>query len=138
MAAGVMALAITTAVTTMQRAFLSLDIARNVSTAGQIMQCEFEKMRLKSWDENTAPGGRLISGIATIDPSYTSNPAIGNRFTMTRTVSDIRADNAMKAVTLTVRWKGYDGRQFTRSYTTYYGKGGLYDYFYNTTYPSYY
>lgn len=137
MAAGVMALAITTSITTMQQAFLALDKARNVSTAGQIMQCDFEKMRLKSWDENIATGGRLIAGTAAIDSSYTSNLAIGNRFTMTRTVSDVHTD-VMKKVTLTVSWKGYDGSPLSRSYTTYYSKGGLYDYFYNTTYPSYY
>jgi Tfp pilus assembly protein PilV len=137
MAAAVMALAITTSITTMQQAFLALDKARNVSTAGQIMQCDFEKMRLKSWDENIATGGRLIAGTAAIDSSYTSNPAIGNRFTMTRTVSDVHTD-VVKKVTLTISWKGYDGSPLSRSYTTYYSKGGLYDYFYNTTYPSYY
>lgn len=137
MAAAVMALAITTSITTMQRAFLVLDTARNLSTAGQIMQSEFEKMRLKSWIENTGPGGRLVSGPVTIDSAYTANPSIGNRFTLSRTVNDVHTD-LMKQVTLTITWRGYDGRSISRSYYTYYGKNGLYDYFYNTTYPSLY
>ena len=137
MAAIVMAFAITTSITTMQRGFLALDTARNISTAGQIMQSEFEKMRLKSWTENTGPGGRLVTGLVTIDPSYTANPAVGNRFTLNRTVSDVHTD-LMKTVTLTISWKSYDGRPLSSSYTTYYGKNGLYDYFYNTTYSSLY
>ena len=45
MAAIVMAFAITTSITTMQRAFLAIDAARGVTYAGQIMQSELEKMR---------------------------------------------------------------------------------------------
>lgn len=37
-ASTVMALAITTAITTMQQAFLALDSARNITLAGQILQ----------------------------------------------------------------------------------------------------
>ena len=38
----------------------------------------------------------------------------------------------MKKVTLTVTWRSYDGRNITRSYSSYYGQNGLYDYFYNS------
>ena len=48
MAAAVMALVITTSITTMQRTFLAIDVARGTSYAAQIMQSEFEKMRLQS------------------------------------------------------------------------------------------
>jgi hypothetical protein len=34
-------------------------------------------------------------------------------------------------ITLTVNWRSYDGRPLTRSYTTYYTQGGLYEYLYN-------
>ncbi len=127
-AAGVMALVLATSITTMQSAFMALDAARNITSAGQIMQSELEKMRLKDWS--------VISGYAagpttvTIDSSFTSNPAIGDRFTLTRTVSEVHTD--MKSITLTIAWKSYDGRPYTRSYQTYYGRNGLYDFFYNS------
>jgi prepilin-type N-terminal cleavage/methylation domain-containing protein len=133
MAAAVMALAITTSITTMQQGFVALDTSRNVTTAGQIMQCELERMRLKDWSTTSV----LTSGTVTIDPAYTSNAAIGNRFTMTRTVSDVHTDT-MKQITLKISWRSYDGRPLSRSYSSYYGKNGLYDYFYNTTYSSLY
>lgn len=128
MAAIVMAFAITTAITTMQRGFLALDTARNITIAGQIMQSEFEKMRLLPWTTidaytNTTPA-------PAIDTSFTSNAYIGNRFTMTRDVTLVRA--GMKQFTLTVSWRSYDGRTITRSYSSYYGQNGLYDYFYNS------
>jgi hypothetical protein len=141
-AATVMVFAITTSITTMQSAFLALDSARNTTLAGQILQSEFEKMRLKDW--NTVVGGSGYAGYEynadgsavaqpvtlTIDPVYTSNAAIGNRFTLTRTVSDVHTD--MKKITLLITWRGYDGRSVSRSYYTYYGKNGLYDFFYNS------
>ena len=127
-AAGVMALAITTAITTMQRAFLALDSARNITLAGQIMQSELEKMRLKDWA--TIAGYPSAETTLTIDTVFTSNAAIGNRFTLTRTVADAHTD--MKEITLTVTWRGYDARSNSRSYKTYYGRNGLYDFFYNS------
>lgn len=127
-AASVMALAITTAITTMQSAFLALDSARNITLAGQMMQGEFEKMRLKDWAtiSTYAAGPTTL----TIDPTFTSNAAIGNRFTLQRTVADVNAD--MKQITLTITWNGYDARPHSRFYTTYYGRNGLYDFFYNS------
>ncbi len=127
-AASVMALAISTAITTMQSAFLALDSARNITLAGQMMQGEFEKMRLKDWAtiSTYAAGPTTL----TIDPTFTSNAAIGHRFTLQRTVADVNAD--MKQITLTITWNGYDARPHSRFYTTYYGRNGLYDFFYNS------
>ncbi len=127
-AAGVMALAITSAITTMQSAFLALDSARNITLAGQIMQGELEKMRLKDWATIAAYPSSATT--VTIDPAFTSNAAIGNRFTLERTVADVNSD--MKQVTLTITWRGYDARPYSRFYTTYYGRNGLYDFFYNS------
>lgn len=53
-AAGVMALTITTSITTMQSALLALDSARNITIAGQIIQGELERMRRKNWAEVVA------------------------------------------------------------------------------------
>lgn len=125
MAAIVMAMAITTSITTMQQSFLSLDTARNMVTAGQIMQSEIEKMRINNWSVVSAyPTG---STSLTIDPVFTANPAIGNRFSLTRVVSDPKTD--MREITFTITWTSYDKRTYARSYTTYYARYGLYDYF---------
>mgnify|MGYP000378818856 CR=1 FL=1 len=130
-AAGVMALAITTSITTMQRAFLALDAARNITLAGQIMQSEFERMRLKDWIKTISTFPLLPAKTTLeIDPIFTSNPAIRYRFTLVRTVSEPHAD--MRQITLTISWRGYDGRPLSRFYTTYYGRDGLYDFFYNS------
>src|SRR5512133_1296296 len=104
MAAAIMALAISTSITTMQRAFLALDSARNVTLASHIMQSELERMRLKSWDTiNTYLS--TPTNIA-LDASFTA--ATGNRFSLTRTATNVR--NGMKRITFTVTWRGYDGR----------------------------
>jgi hypothetical protein len=127
--ATVMLLAITTSITTMQHAFLALDCARKVTLSGQIMQSEFEKMRLEDW--SVIAGYAASTDItASAKASFASSSAIINTFTMTRTVSDVHTD--MKLITITTTWKSYDGRQHSRSYSTYYGKNGLYDYFYNS------
>ncbi|MEY4925491.1 MAG: hypothetical protein RL598_2010 [Verrucomicrobiota bacterium] len=128
MAAIVMALAITTSITTMQRGFLTLDTARNTTIAGQIMQSEFEKMRLASW--TTVDAYASSTDPLAVDSSFTANAYVGTRFTMARTVTLIRT--GMKQITLTVTWRNYDGRFISRSYSSYYGQNGLYDYFYNS------
>jgi Tfp pilus assembly protein PilV len=131
MAALVMAFAISTSITTMQRGYRALDTARNITIAGQIMQSEFEKMRLRDWSVIDAYTGTTASPAAvTVDASFTSNAFIGTRFTMTRSNTLLRA--GMRQITLTVTWRNYDGRSLSRSYTSYYGQNGLYDYFYNS------
>lgn len=127
MAAAVMVLAITTSITTMQHSFLAVDTARNITVAAQIMQSEFERMRLKDWATIDA----LDSGAVAIDSTYSTNTSVTSRFTLSRTVTVVKT--GMKQITLTVSWRGYNGRILSRSYTTYYGRDGLYDYFYNTS-----
>lgn len=127
MAVLVLAMAITTALTAMQRAFVDLDTARNLEIAANILQCEVEKERLLPWaqasDSNYAP---------TIDSSFAGNPAVAGRFTLSRAVAVVPSRNGqMVQITLTTRWRSYDGHNVSRSYTTYYLQGGLYDYFYN-------
>jgi Tfp pilus assembly protein PilV len=125
MAAIVMALAITTAITALQRGFASLDTARNLVTAGQIMQSEIEKMRINNW--SVVSGYPTTATTLTVDSVFTANPAIGNRFSLTRSVSDPKSD--LREITFTISWNNYDGRTMSRSYTTYYARYGLYDYF---------
>jgi prepilin-type N-terminal cleavage/methylation domain-containing protein len=132
MAAAIMAFAITTSITTMQRAFLSLDTARNITIAGQIMQSEFEKMRLRDW--SVIGSYSTTQTELTIDSAFTSNAFINTRFKLYRDVTEINMGTGigMRQITLTCRWRNYDGREISRSYTSYYGQNGLYDYFYNS------
>ncbi len=127
MAVLVLALAITTAITVLQRSFQQLDTARNLEIAGNIMQCEVEKERLFSWS-------KLNDGTYTpvIDSSFARNPAIGGRFTLSRNLTTLASHSGQTVqVTLSVQWRGYDGRSLTRSYTTYFTQAGLYAYFYS-------
>lgn len=129
MSVAIMALAITTSLTTMQRSFMSLDSARNITLASQIMQSELESMRLNPWATiNGYPDGPTT---LTIDSAFTGNAAIANRFTLTREVATIRT--GLRQITLTVSWNSFDGRAMSRSYITYYGESGLYDYFSNSS-----
>ncbi len=125
MAVIILAMAITTSITAMQRAFLEFDTARNLEIAANIMQCEMEKERLLDW----ATAGNAAY-VPVIDPSFARNPAIGGRFTLSRALSVPHSGQVVQ-ITLTVRWRGYDGRTLARSYTTYYTQGGLHEYFYN-------
>lgn len=126
MAVIVLALALTTSLSAMQRAFLQFDTARNLEIAANILQSEMEKQRLLTWSQVTD-----VAYVPVIDSSFARNPALGGRFTLSRTVTAVAGHSAqMVQVTLTVRWRGYDGRSLTRSYTTYCTQGGLRDYFY--------
>lgn len=124
-AVAVLALVLMTSITTLQRAFSNLDTARNVTLANSILQAELEKERLFSWsklnDSTYQP---------TIDAGLLSNPNIAGRFTLSRTTSTVsgRTDR-MVQVTLTVRWRSYDGRTITRNVTSNFSNSGLNDLF---------
>lgn len=127
MAVLVLALALTTSISAMQSAFLQFDTARNLSVAANILQCEMEKERLFTWAEASD-----ATYIPVIDPSFARNTAISGRFTLSRTLATLAGRSGqMVQITLTVRWRGYDGRSLTRSYTTYCTQGGLYVHLYN-------
>lgn len=121
----VLALAIATSVTTMQRAFANLDTARNISTASSILQTEMENERLFTWAELTD---------ATYQPTlasvYQGNPSVAGRFSISRSTAYV-ADRSSQVlqVTLTVRWRNYDGRTLARSFTSYFTQSGLNDFY---------
>ncbi len=134
MAAIVMAFAITTSITTMQRAFLALDTSRNLTLAGQIMVGEMERTRMLNWTEVEALDLSPTETTLTLDEVFTDNPQIGTRFALKRVVTLPDASNTnIRQITLTITWRGYDGRELTRSYTTHYARYGIHDYLYNTT-----
>ncbi len=121
MAVIILAMAITTALAAMQRAFLELDAARNLHVAANIMQCEFEKERLLTWSQLNDAAYQ-----ASIDASFLRNPAVAGRFTLSRSLTTVaQRSGQIVQVTLTVTWRTYTGESLARSYTTYFGQGGL-------------
>lgn len=135
MAAAVMALAISTSITVLGRGFASLDTARCISYASQIMQSEMEKMRLTQWGDGTAAGNGTtgITAYSTsptaiaIDSTFVNAGDLGSRMSITRTASDVHT--GMIKVTYVITWTTFDRRTLSRTYTTYYGQKGLYDFF---------
>ncbi|MDP3073281.1 MAG: hypothetical protein Q8N18_23520 [Opitutaceae bacterium] len=123
-AAGVLVLGITTAILTLQRGFQALDTARHLTFASQVMQSEFERLRLKSWAQLQTLQESADQRVAVPAVPGTANES----FSCVRTFRDVKAD--MKEITLVATWRGYDGREQRMSYLTRYGKSGLYDYFY--------
>ena len=98
MAVFVLALALTTSLAALQRAFLQLDTARNLEIAANILQCEMEKERLFTW----AQAGNATY-VPVIDPSFARNPAIGGRFTLSRTVATLAATPGSSTISTSLR-----------------------------------
>ena len=130
----VMALVLVTSITAMQQGFKSLDTARNLTIAGQIMQSEFEKMRMYPWTGTNGISTLTTNSNVTIDTVFTASRNVGSRFILGREITDLVTGTAagMRQIQLTVSWTNYDGRSLSRSYTSYYGQNGLYDYYYNS------
>ncbi|MCF7688998.1 MAG: hypothetical protein K9M98_15380 [Cephaloticoccus sp.] len=123
----VLAMALTTGITAMQRAFFEFDTARNLQVAGNILQTEMEKERLLPWAKASDP-----AYLPVIDTSFNRNPAIAGRFTLSRSLTTLPSRSGqMVQIKLTIRWRSLDGHELSRSYTTYFTQGGLYEYFYN-------
>lgn len=129
MAALIMGLVLATAVTTLQRAFISLQNARDLNIASQMLQSEMEKMRLADW--TTVNSFTTSATPVTLDSTFTSNPFVGDRFSLSRTVADPKTDT--RIITLRVIWRGADNRQLSRRLAMRYSRNGLYDYFYSQT-----
>lgn len=144
MAAAVMALSISTSILVMGRGFSSLDSARCISYASQIMQSELEKMRLTQWGDGVAGAGSGTTGVSfyktiaqapngeslPIDPSFANAGDVGSRMSLTRIAANAPGHTTgMIQVTLTITWTTSDRHTLSRSYVTYYGQGGLYDFF---------
>jgi Tfp pilus assembly protein PilV len=119
----ILLLGIGSAIVALQRGLQAIDTARNLSYASQLMQSEFENLRLKSW----AQLQQLQDSAGTSVPTQTV-PGINKSFTCTRTIRDLKAD--MKEIALRSSWRGYDGREHSVQFVTRYGRSGLYDYFY--------
>ncbi len=124
LAAIVLVLGITTAIVTLQRGLQAVDSSRALTFASQVMQSEFERMRLKSWAQIQA---MQDANDTTVALSGAGVPPSGS-FACTRTIRDLKAD--MKEIVINSTWRGYDGREHRAQMVTRYSKSGLYDYFY--------
>lgn len=128
MATFIMAFALSTSVLTMMGGFRAIDVARNMTLASQALQSEMERIRLMDW--STIHG---LTGRQTVDlsPVFTSNAAVAAKFALVRTVSGVTAKTGeMKLIVLQITWTNSSGHSLSRSFTTYYTKDGLYDYYY--------
>lgn len=129
MAAMFMALVLTTSITTLQRAFISLQNARDLNIVSQMLQSEMEKMRLADW--STVEALPASATTVPLDASFTASSFVGNRFNLTRSVSDPKTGT--RVITLRVDWTGADKRPLSRDLSLRYSRNGLYDYFYSQT-----
>jgi len=136
MAAIVMVLGIVTSLTTLQFGMRSVDTARNMTLASQILQSELEILRLQNWTQISAlPASATVNPATSISSGSSSTldtmlNTIASRFTCTRTVAAISGRADIKLITLDVSWLGVDGRSHNVTYQTRYAKNGLSDYFY--------
>lgn len=117
-AAGVVLLGLVSALGVLQRGLQSLDYARNLTAASQLMQSELEQLRLQSWAqlERLQEGGETRLAPAGAD----------GRFSCTRSIRTLRPE--MKEIVITATWRGADGREQQARLITRYGRHGLNDY----------
>jgi len=150
-AVAVLALAISTSITTLQVGYRSIDTARNTTIASQVLQSMIEDIRLLTWAQisNTTLMPNLTNrALADFDLDTTNHyqsrsitdfsttaTAMLSHFKFSRTISDVagRTDASgvsnMKLIVLTATWTGVDGMTHTLKYTSYYAKDGLYAYY---------
>ncbi len=134
MAAFVMVFGIATSLNVLSAGLRTLDDARNITLASQILQSELERLRLLPWSSST--GGEAIStesekAAVDLSTAYSSNTAVTSRFTLTRVVTATSGrEDSMRDITLVVSWTSVFGTSHTRTFTTRYCKDGLYDFYY--------
>ena len=128
MAAGVLALAISSSILCMQYGFRTLDVARGNTLASQILQSEMERLRMKSWTTISAlPATSTFDGAS----GFTTNPHVVGKYMVTRTVAaDAARPGEVLYITISVTWTSYDKQSHTRTFSSMYAKNGLYDYYY--------
>ena len=125
-AAFVLGTAILGCMAALTQAFQLLDDARNKTLACQIIQSDIETTRLFNFDsistQRPSGGIDLAQDIKDLKQGFAAH----------RTVTDVIGSGnsaTMKQITVEVSWHDYRGRQHSFHYTTYFGKGGLSDYF---------
>jgi hypothetical protein len=120
----VLSLALASSMVAITAGFRVMEDARMGTLASQVLQSEMETLRLKNFNEV-----KDLPSPATFTVDSSLQAASFNRFTCTRTVG-AGPNSLMRAVTLRVEWRSTAGQIRVREYFTYFGKGGLSDYFY--------
>ncbi len=136
MAAFVMAFGIGTSLLAMQSGFKALDVARDTTIASQILQSEMERLRLMAWNNTSTVAVDSIcelpaSETVSLAAMFSSASEFAAKFQVTRTVTaDSTRPGEVRHITISVRWRSYDGRTHDRSFRSMYARNGLYDYYY--------
>lgn len=133
-AATILVLIISTSLTVLQTGMRAVDTARNMTLAGQISQSALEVHRLQNWTQiaalpassNVNISDAISSGNTTaLDATLSS---VTSRFTCSQTVTEFKTN--MRLITVTVSWRGNDGRAHSLASQARYAKNGLNDYIY--------
>lgn len=139
MASFVMAFGIATTIIAMQAGFKMIDVARGTTLASQVAQSEMERIRMMSWTAIKALPEKQQADLTT---TFTTDPDLASKFTMTRIALDIddtkdpkTGEATQREITLIVSWRSSTGSSHTRTFTTIYSMNGLYDYYYTLARP---
>lgn len=134
LAATMLVLVISTSLSVLQSGMRAVDTARNTTLASQICQSAIEVHRLQNWTQISAlPSSATVSVPSVISSGTgttldTTLSAFTSLFTCTRTVTTPKTN--MRVITITVSWRGNDGRAHSVSTQARYAKNGLNDYIY--------
>lgn len=118
----VLVFGIISAIAVMQQGAQSVDYARNLSQATQLMQSEVEHLRLKNWAQIEELQNQ---GDAVVRPESAGGRKV-DRFICIRKIRDVKS--GMKEITLTASWNGFDGTPHEARFITRYGRNGLNDF----------
>ena len=97
--------------------------ARDVTRASQILQSEMENCRAMGWANVT-----VLGQTSEFSPTSEFGGSIIERYTCNRNITTRKTDQ--KQIILTVSWNDSRGISHSRSYLTFYTKGGLNDFYY--------
>ncbi len=131
----VMAFGIAMSLVAVQSGYRSMDEARNLTTASQVLQREMDRLRALPWQTISAdlPCIDRLAERETVDLAalFPDDPTLPSRFTLVRIVTPSSGRlGSMYDLTLVVAWTSNYGGRHERSVTTRYGKDGLHDYNY--------
>jgi hypothetical protein len=136
MAGTILAMVIASSLLVLQTGMRAVDTARNMTLAGQISQSALEVLRLQNWGQVSALPASSTVNIADTINSGTSNvldstlAGVTARFSAMQSVTAPKAN--MRLITITVSWRGNDGRAHSLASQARYAKNGLNDYLYTS------
>jgi prepilin-type N-terminal cleavage/methylation domain-containing protein len=128
MASAVLALAIMTTITTLGQGLRTIDSARAITFATQILQDQIEDLRCTAPNVVQAWAVGTVAAVS-LDQVYSASTFVsGHNYACNRKVDTVRGKAGMVQVTYTVSWVGIDGKSNSRLMTSYYYQTGLYSY----------